>query len=170
LSPNSLRKLHLRDETHAGEILLDALEFSPALSDLELVVFPNDVAHVMHLISTSHASSHLQSIRMDVKVDSESFYESESLNYAALLRALVILKKKELCSCHIICARPNSFDFQEYLYDCSDGDSDGEAVWSRQERRYISAIRPNASHVKKFSELRNEGFCIFIGSTAERWI
>ncbi|KAJ6568751.1 hypothetical protein B0H19DRAFT_1256470 [Mycena capillaripes] len=168
ISPHSLRKLHLRDETDSGEILLDALEFSPALSDLELVVLPDDVADIMHLISASRASSHLQSIRMDVKVDPESFYESDSLNYMALLHALVILKKKALCSCHITCALPNSFDFQEYLYDCSDSDSDGETAWSRHEKRYINAIRPKASHVKKFSELRSEGFCIFIGSTEER--
>jgi hypothetical protein len=74
LSPNGLRKLHLREETDPGKILRDALKFSPALSDIELDVFPNDVADIIHLISASPATSHLQSIRMDVKVDPESLY------------------------------------------------------------------------------------------------
>jgi hypothetical protein len=169
LSSNGLRKLHLREETDPGEILRDALEFSHALRDIELEVFPDDVSDIMHLISASPATSHLQSIRMDVKVDPESFYDDCSLNYTALLRALVILKKKALCSCHITCALPDSLELQEHIYDYSD-DSDGEAAWSRHEKRYISAIRPNASHVKMFSKLRNGGFCIFIGSTNERWI
>ncbi|KAF7335528.1 F-box domain-containing protein [Mycena venus] len=168
LSPNGLRKLHLRQETHPGDILRDALEFSPALSDIELDVCPSDVADIMHLISASPATSHLQSIRMDVKGDPESLYEYDSLNYTALLRALVILKKKALCSCHITFAIPDSFEFQ--VYDYSDDGSDREAAWSRHKKRYISAIRPNASDVKKLSELRNEGFCISIGSTQERWI
>ncbi|KAJ7306940.1 hypothetical protein DFH08DRAFT_901411 [Mycena albidolilacea] len=170
LSPTGLRKLHLREEKNPRGVLRDGLQFFHALSDIELAVFPNDASNIMHLISASPATSHLQSMCMNVKVDRDSFFDGCSLDYTTLLHALALLKTKSLRSCHITCALPDLFKLREHFDDCSYGDPDADAEWSRCEKRYMSGIRPNASHMKQFFELRNEGFSIFVGSTKEVWI